>query len=222
MNIDNYQQTITMKTFEELSNHYSGGQPQIVAPNRGTGYSNGGGDMVLHGYTKIYEEIFKDSKDSNINYLEVGVFQGRKLATFSDYFPNGKIYGVDLSVKEFELMKSTLIEMGAFSNNNLMSVLPGDSTDISTWDQKINDYPMFDIILDDGLHRPDAQHKTLINFWNKLKPGGIYIIEDIQYQFIDKLIALLKSTDHFQFIQSRIDTKVPNHQVFILQKESDE
>jgi 2-polyprenyl-3-methyl-5-hydroxy-6-metoxy-1,4-benzoquinol methylase len=37
----------------------------------------------------------------------------------------------------------------------------------------------FDVIIDDGLHEFEANHTFLLNSHHKLKPGGIYIIEDI-------------------------------------------
>ena len=38
----------------------------------------------------------------------------------------------------------------------------------------------FDIIIDDGVHHPELQMKTLRNFYPSLRPNGIYVIEDVQ------------------------------------------
>ena len=38
----------------------------------------------------------------------------------------------------------------------------------------------FDIIVDDGLHKSQHQIATYYNFISKLKPNGMYIIEDIK------------------------------------------
>jgi len=181
-----------MKTLTEISSHYK----YKSALNRGTGFTNSGGDMNQHGYTTLYDKYFQAWRTSNIRLLEIGVFQGRKLATFSDYFVNGELYGVDLSIKEFELMKPELEKLGAFANKNLKLVCQGASDEIDTWDKRIHSYPDFDFIIDDGCHRPNAWQPTIENFWPKLKEGGIYIIEDIHELFIDELNERLVKTGH--------------------------
>merc|ERR1712194_454545 len=37
----------------------------------------------------------------------------------------------------------------------------------------------FDMIIDDGAHRHDAQWQTLRNLWRYLRDGGLYIVEDV-------------------------------------------
>ena len=69
---------------------------------------HGGGDSSISGYTDVYVEYFKNFKEKYFQFLEIGVFQGRSLAMWSDYFPNAMINGIDLSIKEFELMKPEL------------------------------------------------------------------------------------------------------------------
>jgi len=39
--------------------------------------------------------------------------------------------------------------------------------------------PVFDVIIDDGSHRPDHQQISLSFFFRKLKKGGLYFIEDL-------------------------------------------
>jgi hypothetical protein len=42
----------------------------------------------------------------------------------------------------------------------------------------------FDIIIDDGLHEPEAIYNFFINSFHKLKKNGIFVIEDVpQYLF---------------------------------------
>ena len=201
-----------MKTLTEISNHY--GMKKAV--NRGTGFNNTGGDMNEHGYTALYDKHFKDLRSSNITFLEIGVFQGRKLATFSDYFSNGELYGIDLSVKEFELMKPELEKNGAFSNKNLKLVCGGASDVKDTWDEKILSYPDFDVIIDDGCHRPNAWQPTIENFWPKLKDGGIYVIEDIHDLFIDELNERLITTGHDKYIINTYKTTIDESIMFLI------
>ena len=190
-----------MENLYNISKKYNKGENRVASHNRGTNNPNQGGDINFHGYTARYEKLFSDLRELKVNYLEIGVFQGRKLATFAEYFPFGRIYGVDISDKEFNLIKPELISLGAFKNNNLISVNIGDSTNKKkTWDEEIFKFPMFDIIIDDGIHKPFQQHQTLLNFWEKLKPTGIYVIEDVGNKFLMELKNLLKSTNHYCYV----------------------
>lgn len=38
------------------------------------------------------------------------------------------------------------------------------------------------MIIDDGYHASKHQQITLVSLWETLKPGGIYVIEDLHYQ----------------------------------------
>ena len=165
-----------MNVLTEIINKYG---PNVTALNRGTGKKNTGGDAAYSGYTDKYVELFESIRDKKINFLEIGVFQGRSLAMWSDYFSGGNIYGADISVVEFGLMKEELQSLGAFSNNNLREVIEGNSTNLSTFGKSIDSFPTFDVIIDDGEHTHAAQLQTFKNFYPRLNSGGFYIIEDM-------------------------------------------
>ena len=44
----------------------------------------------------------------------------------------------------------------------------------------------FDVILDDGSHVPEHQILTINKLWDLVKPGGVYIIEDIETSYWKK------------------------------------
>ena len=163
--------------------------------NLDTGNQNTGGDMVNHGYDKFYEKYFAYKQDSEeVNLLEIGVFRGGGLVIWSDYFAKGKIYGVDIGIQTYLSNVEMYKSKGGYTNNNV-TVNKGDSTDKSTWDPAIESYPMMDFIIDDGLHNPEANRATLENFWNKLKQGGIYVIEDIRPKHLTQVKSYLDSNE---------------------------
>ena len=45
--------------------------------------------------------------------------------------------------------------------------------------------PKVDLIIDDGLHQPDANLNVIINLLDHLNPNGILVIEDIETSFVN-------------------------------------
>ena len=188
-----------MNVLNEFSDKYGG---KVSGIHRGTGRHHIGGDADINGYTDVYIKLFDGIRNDEINFLEIGVFQGRALAMWSDYFSNGKIYGIDINITEFNLMKKELIEMGAFKNENLCDVIQGNSTDIMV--RGDNNEPYFHIIIDDGDHTYKAQRETFNNLYPLLMVGGIYVIEDA-YHTAEKLLEYIPSAE---CIDSSIDCKL--------------
>ena len=48
-------------------------------------------------------------------------------------------------------------------------------------------YDNFDVIIDDGLHTLEAGLTFFQNSFEKLKEGGIYIIEDVDLSYLNEL-----------------------------------
>ena len=53
-------------------------------------------DKIEHGYIEIYENYFQELRENNLTILELGVADGKSLLTWSDYFKNSKIVGIDI------------------------------------------------------------------------------------------------------------------------------
>lgn len=150
--------------------------------HRGSNTIQSGGDKAVHGYCNIYENHFKELENKNINFLEIGIFQGRSLAMWNDYFKKGNIYGIDINTKEFDLFKKELKKIGAFKNKDVI-VEEGNSTN-----QILFKDIKFDIILDDGCHKIDSQMKTFNNYFPLLKKNGFYVIEDLRGKYHEKIL----------------------------------
>lgn len=126
-----------------------------------------------HSYDLIYEPLFAPNRAEFINFLEVGVWKGHGLAALHEYFENANLYGIDI----FTRIKPE--EVPVF-NEYRVDWAKGDSTKIeimSVLRDKFGVY--FDYILDDGLHTPEANKLTFRHCAPFLKPGGLYIIEDV-------------------------------------------
>lgn len=146
---------------------------------------------MYHNYTKIYNELFKDMRNEKLNIFEMGIgsknpsipfnmcssiIDGSSLNAWSQYFLNSTIYGADIDrdilyttdkIKTFycdQLDRKSVIEL--FDLPSLREI-------------------EFDIIIDDGCHRLEANINLLINSIWKLKKGGLYIIEDVSSKLKD-------------------------------------
>lgn len=132
-----------------------------------------------HRYHILYNVILKDRENIK-NVLEVGLgtnnpgiistmgvggSPGASLRAFKEYLPNANIYGLDIDkdiLFEEERIKTYFV----------------DQTDARTFNQL--DLPNdFDLIIDDGLHSPNANLTTLLYGLTKVKIGGYVVIEDI-------------------------------------------
>lgn len=133
-----------------------------------------GTDKYEHGYDKHYAKIFKEFEPKSL--LEVGVKEGRSIASWSMIFPKVKIAGLDITEKKF---KVPLIEFSG------AEIIIGDSTKKEILNQIKETY---DVIIDDGSHFYKDIIKTFINLENNF--NKVYVIEDVLYksQFIKKLL----------------------------------
>lgn len=124
-----------------------------------------------HKYTKIYHELFVPIKEEVENILEIGVNKGGSLRMWRDFFPNAMIYGVDYQEKFL------------FSEGGIVTFKGGQGDPNTIKDNIAKLKIKFDLIIDDGSHRHEHQQKTLSALFKFLKPGGLYIIEDLHCAF---------------------------------------
>jgi hypothetical protein len=92
---------------------------------------------------------------------------GASLRAFRDYLPSAQIYGAD-------------VDRGILFSEERIATFFVDQTDLdsfSTLGAAVP--PEFDLIIDDGLHSPNANLATLIFGLNRLKVNGYFIVEDI-------------------------------------------
>src|SRR4029077_12460269 len=85
-----------------------------------------------------------------------------------EYFGSGcRVYGVDIDE-----------ECMAYEDTGT-KVFIGDQADRSFWATVRQTVPKIDILIDDGGHHPEQQRITLEEMLPHLRPGGVYLCEDI-------------------------------------------
>lgn len=132
---------------------------------------------TTHSYGPVYERIFSEfNRDAEIDLLEIGVWRGASLAAWREYFPDATIIGVEkgntLSLDCIDIEKDPKMSLVV--------------SDIKDWVPSRK----FDIVIDDGSHELSDVLWTASHYPQRLKNGGVLIIED------------LKSVDWRELIQS--------------------
>lgn len=119
-------------------------------------------------YFDIYHRHLAKFRGTAAHFVEIGVYSGGSLLMWRDYFgPDCRITGVDIepACRSYE------------KGNTHIAI--GDQEDRGFWKRFRAEAPPIDAILDDGGHSPEQQRITLEETLPYLKPGGVYICEDI-------------------------------------------
>ena len=152
-----------------------------------------------HNYHRLYGEILKNKDD--ISYvLEIGLgtnnldvvsnmgtrgVPGASLRAFREYLPNATIFGADIDKRIL------------FQEDRIQTYFV-DQTDLTSLEALGKNIPdSIDLIIDDGLHSPNANLAVLTFGLKKLKNHGWLVIEDIPERAVplwEVVAALLPDT----------------------------
>lgn len=174
-------------------------QPTILCEIMGNNRSDKGNKNIIyshHNYTVLYHHIFENFRFKKMRIFELGLgtndismpsnmgINGRPGAShygWSEYFPNSEIFGADIDKKV--LFQTDRIKTFYCDQTNPDAIK-------ELWNKKLLE-ENFDIIVEDGLHKFEANVCFFENSIHKLKNNGYYIIEDIiideQNLFIEKI-----------------------------------
>jgi 23S rRNA U2552 (ribose-2'-O)-methylase RlmE/FtsJ len=121
-------------------------------------------------YFEIYHRHFSKFVGKDVHVLEIGVYSGGSLGMWKNYFgPKSTIYGVDIqpNCKTYE------------NENEKVRIFIGDQADPHFWEAFRREVPQLDIVIDDGGHEPHQQIATMEALLPHLRPGGVFLCEDL-------------------------------------------
>ena len=140
--------------------------------------------LSRHKYTRLYDMLFLPYREAKITFLEMGLQIGgpehEKSADrettdapsarmWLEYFPNAEIIGLDVS--DFSWLEADRFRFVRCDMDDRAAIREA---------AKVAD--SFDIIIDDASHASAHQQDAFLEFFPRLKSGGLYIIEDLQWQ----------------------------------------
>jgi len=127
-------------------------------------------------YFDQYEEKFSDYKKLPIKLFEIGIENGGSLEIYSKYFSNAElILGCDIN-KSCEKLE--------YKESNIKTII-GDIKDNKIKNEIIR-YSKFDIIIDDGSHSSIDTVIAFCNYFEHLKDGGLFVVEDLHCSYWEK------------------------------------
>jgi SAM-dependent methyltransferase len=133
-----------------------------------------GTDKVAHGYLPIYERFLEPMRRTAGTVLEIGVFKGASLRMWRDYFPAATVIGLDISPDKAALAGERIaIEIGNCGDAGFLK-------------RAAAKYRPFDLVVDDGSHLWAHQQTAFDVLFDHVKPGGVYILEDLHTSYIQK------------------------------------
>jgi len=166
-----------MKTLQEIYQKYT--------------TPDGNGDKgTAHTYINVYKTLLAPYRE-NGDMFEIGISLGYSIRMWRDYFINGKIVGADVIL--YDEAKSLL-------EDSRCQLIYEDATKPEIL-HHLKDMK-FDVIIDDGSHDFNDQVNSFNLLKNLIKPGGVYVVEDIVD--IDSTNKIFKSLhDNCEIIDNR-------------------
>jgi hypothetical protein len=148
-------------------------------------------------YFPIYERHFGKFVGKEVHVAEVGIYSGGSLTMWRSYFgPQCSVYGIDRepACRQYE--------------GERVAVFIGDQGDRSFWERFREKVPQVDILIDDGGHLPKQQRVTLEELLPHLRPGGVYLCEDV-HGFNNRFGAYISGLQHALHFLRWIPDPVP-------------
>jgi hypothetical protein len=136
-----------------------------------------GTDKWGHGYMVRYQEVFAPLRKKPVRLLEVGIGKpgdpragGESLRMWKEFFPKGRIYGIDIEDKRYH-------------EEERIKIFQGDQSDASFLSDVVRRIGPLDIIIDDGSHVNRHVVGTFRTLFPALADGGVYVVEDTQTSY---------------------------------------
>ena len=126
-----------------------------------------------HGYVQLYAMLFDPLRHDVRNFTEVGVQFGRALPVWHEYFPRAQLWVMDTAPKPDAWAQAKKL-------GERVHLLSPANSQLESTPARFGLSPgSMDIVLDDGDHSPLGNARTLLALWPLVRPGGYYIMEDV-------------------------------------------
>ena len=171
-----------MKTLLEISEAYSA-----------QSCYEGTDKQVVHGYLDHYEELLKPYRNTpDAKVVEVGICSGACLLMWREYFADATVWGIDKYDKRYGPARK--------ANDDRLIFIHQEIEQFVAFDDVFEDNSL-DVVIDDATHYVYDQFLSVLYFIQKLKPGGLLVVEDCPWSTIWHLFKGV--SPHVQVIDNR-------------------
>eukprot|EP00928_Gymnodinium_smaydae_P054095 TRINITY_DN37928_c0_g1_i1.p1 TRINITY_DN37928_c0_g1~~TRINITY_DN37928_c0_g1_i1.p1 ORF type:complete len:306 (+),score=37.81 TRINITY_DN37928_c0_g1_i1:137-1054(+) len=151
------------------------------------------GKMSQHGYHRYYEREFAHYRDrEDLRILEIGVEYGTSMKVWVEYFSRASaVQGILYQNKwPYEEWQVEARRNAACQNRKhlcpIVKIYQFDQSDVAELKALVAKEPQgYDIIIDDGSHVPRHQLISFTHLFPHLRPGGLYVVEDVESSYVD-------------------------------------
>ncbi|KAM5342842.1 hypothetical protein ACJ41O_013808 [Fusarium nematophilum] len=139
--------------------------------------------VTAHKYHFMYDKYLKPLQAKPVKLLEIGLGcnmaygPGASYYTWLEFLPGVELYFIENDVECAEKYKKETADA---------RIAIGDQADIKflqRFSTEATNGSLFDVIIDDGGHFMKQQITSLEQLWKVIKPGGVYVIEDLQTSY---------------------------------------
>ena len=132
-----------------------------------------------HRYTNYYSTLFdEDRREQVLNVTEAGILRGSSVHMWVDYFPRANVWGLDVDMHHYREHPN---HRTAEHQARMHLLLCCKSQEDVAKHRLVSG--SMDLVIDDaGLHSLALQEMLFPLLWPLVKPGGYYVIEDVDPQ----------------------------------------
>lgn len=124
-------------------------------------------------YFDVYHRHFERFRGRPVTVVEFGVAHGGSLQMWRDYFgPAARIYGIDVDPACADL-----------ADDERTTILIGDQEDEAFLRRIAEIIGPIDVLIEDGGHTMGQQHATFDVMYPHVRPGGVFLIEDVHTSY---------------------------------------
>ena len=162
-------------TLDNLFQHFNSDKGSLAASQYMQASKRKKTKIKSMNYSGFYEKKFSKIRHDKLDILEIGNFYGNGIASFYFYFKESNLFAYDIFPDLFR-----------FKSKRIKNRYINSSSEKSIENIFFNNSQMFDIIIDDASHTYKDQIITFFMLFKKIKPGGFFVVEDLDVP--DKLI----------------------------------
>lgn len=141
---------------------------------RRTSWIRGNVHLAGKNYTQTYARFFAELQDQPITLLEIGIAAGGSTKLWESFFSEATLHAIDISpsCRQFATDR-TSVHIGSQTDPEFLNSVTASTGPL-------------DVVIDDGGHTMEQHRVSLETLWPHVRPGGLYIIEDLHTAYIEK------------------------------------